>query len=133
MSWFPRFLPGVSVLLGAAVITAARPAPASSAPVAGFHLRLVKSDPAADDTVSSPRAIRLWFSMLPQVSVTSAKLTGPTGGAVALGRPTFIGDLETPVEMTIGQPLAPGRYTVAWKTASRDMHPVSGDFSFVVK
>jgi methionine-rich copper-binding protein CopC len=97
-----------------------------------FHLRLQKSEPASGDTVTSPRVVRLWFSMLPQLSVTSVRLTGP-GGNVPLGRPTFAGDVAAPVEATVGQPLARGTYTVSWKTASRDMHPVTGEFRFTVR
>jgi methionine-rich copper-binding protein CopC len=37
------------------------------------------------------------------------------------------------VLVAVEEPLAAGKYTVSWKTASSDMHPVTGDFSFTVK
>jgi methionine-rich copper-binding protein CopC len=106
----------------------ARPAAAER-----MHLRLVKSEPVKDSTVTSPSHVRLWFSLKPAMSVTVIRLTSAQDAAIKLGKPTFSGDVKTPVEVSIDEPLAPGKYTVSWKTASSDMHPISGDFSFTVK
>ncbi|MGQ0648269.1 MAG: copper resistance CopC family protein [Gemmatimonadaceae bacterium] len=98
-----------------------------------FHLRLTKSEPTQGDTVTSPKAVRLWFSLQPQMSLTSIRLRSTDGTDAMLGAATFSGELSQPVEATVRHPLAAGRYTVAWKTASKDMHPVTGEFSFVVR
>lgn len=115
--------------LGAAAIVPAATASASAL----LHLRLVKSEPAAGDTVAAPATLRLWFSEPATVSVTSLRLTGTDGKAVTLAKPTFGGDAKLPVEAKVTGAVAPGRYTVSFKTASRDMHPISGDFSFTVR
>jgi methionine-rich copper-binding protein CopC len=107
---------------------------ATSANAAGFfHLHLVKTEPAKNDTVGAPKVIRLWFSMEPAMSVTSIALTAATGQRMALGKATFSGKDGDPVEVLVTQPLSPGQYRAAWKTASKDMHPVAGSYPFVVR
>lgn len=98
-----------------------------------FHLRLTRSEPAKDATVAAPKVIRLWFSESPTLAVTSVKLAGPGGTEVVLGKPSHAGDASQPIEAAVPGALAAGRYTVTYKTASKDMHPVSGDFAFTVR
>ena len=121
-----------AALLGATTVGALAllPPRLSAAP---FHLRLLKSAPEANDSVASPSALRLWFSVKPAVSITSIKLKSAAGVDIPIGKPTFAGDVKMPVEAAIAQPLTPGRYRVLWKTASTDMHPVSGEFTFAVR
>jgi copper resistance protein C len=108
------------------------PATREASAASRYHLRLVKSIPAANDSTTSPAAVRLWFSLKPALSVTSIKLMHGSK-EVPLGKVTFAGDVTQPVEAVIASPLPAGTYTVAWKTASTDMHPVSGSFSFTVR
>ena len=98
-----------------------------------LHLRLIKSEPSKGDTVAAPTAIKLWFSEPATLAVTSIKLKGPDGKDIPLGRVSFTGDLSQPVATTVSGSLVAGRYQVTYKTASRDMHPVTGDYSFVVR
>ncbi len=100
---------------------------------AAMHLRLVKSEPSKDAVVAAPTQVKLWFSLKPTMSVTAVKLTGADDVAVKVGKPSHTGDAKLPVEVSIDEPLAPGKYTVSWKTASSDMHPLTGDFAFTVK
>lgn len=115
----------VLALSGAALVAA----PLSAA----MHLRLVKSEPAKDAVVAAPTQLQLWFSLKPAMSITTVKLTSPANVAIKLGRPTHAGDVKLPVSVPIEEPLAPGRYTVTWKTASKDLHAMTGDFAFTVK
>lgn len=100
---------------------------------APFHLRLVKSEPAKGDTVASPKVLRLWFSEPATLAVTSVKLKGADGTDVALAKPTFSGDTKQPVEAAVTGTLAAGVYSLSYKTASKDMHPITGEFTFVVR
>lgn len=97
------------------------------------HLRLVKSEPGRNDTVSAPAVLRLWFSLKPEVAVTSIRLIGPGESAVAVAKVTFAGTVKDPVEAKVSTQLQPGTYKVVWRTASSDMHPMTGDYSFVVR
>ena len=125
---------GVVVLMSAGLTAFVGTAAASSV-VSARHTHLVKSEPAADDTLStSPRAIRLWFSEQVELPVTTVKLEGAGGARVALGtlaRPDT--GQAAPVSATLNAPLAAGSYVVTWSTAAKDGHPASGTFSFVVK
>lgn len=98
---------------------------------AALHTRLVKSEPAAEGRVSPPPAIRLWFSERVELSLTGLTLTGPAGRARTV-RATRAESADAPVVVAIVDTLTPGTYTVAWRTASRDGHPVTGKFRFAV-
>lgn len=100
---------------------------------AAMHLRLTKSEPAKDAVVAAPSQLQLWFSLKPAIAVTAVKLTSASDVAIKLGKPTHTGDEKLPVVVSVDEPLAPGKYTVSYKTASSDMHPITGDFSFTVK
>jgi methionine-rich copper-binding protein CopC len=118
-------------LAAAALLAAgvAAPAHADSA----FHLRLLRSDPAADATVhGSPAAIRLTFSEAPELAVTSVRLTGPGNRAVALGRLARAPRDRMTVVAAPRAALAPGRYAVTWRTMSHDGHAMRGTFHFTV-
>jgi copper resistance protein C len=114
-------------LAGAALMTVAATAHAT------MHLRLVKSEPAKDAVVAAPTQLRLWFSLKPAMSITTVKLTSATGVAIKLGKPVHTGDAKVPIVVRVDEALAPGKYTVSFKTASSDMHPMTGDYSFTVK
>jgi methionine-rich copper-binding protein CopC len=120
-------LAAVGVAAGAAV--AARPA-AVRAETAAFHLHLLRSSPAADSTVASPAAVQLWFTESPQLAVTRVRMTGPRDRAVRLGR--VRAGAEHSVSANVQGRLAPGRYTIAWRTMSRDGHPMHGSIPFTV-
>ena len=97
------------------------------------HLKLDRSAPEADAAVASPSEIRLWFSQVPQSDATSARLVREGAPVEAMGdlKPDT-GDASifaAPVEGT----LAPGVYTVAWRTMAADGHVVRGDFDFTVQ
>jgi methionine-rich copper-binding protein CopC len=121
-----KMLRGVAVLAAVSVAIAATPAMR--------HTKLVKSAPAADESVAtSPKQLELWFSEAIEMPVSSVKLT--TGETVVetgkLTRDDKVKD--APVVATIAKPLAPGKYTVAWVAGSKDGHPAKGTYDFTVK
>jgi methionine-rich copper-binding protein CopC len=103
-------------------------------PLAGLlHLRLVRADPAPNAQVAaSPAELRLWLSQRPTLSVTSVRLLDARGAAVPTGPLTMAGDAKAPLVVPVRARLAPGRYTVRWRTMARDGHVVDGSFAFAV-
>jgi len=94
------------------------------------HLHLLRSSPAANDTVAAaPAALKFWFSERPELAITSVKLMGADGAMVKLA-PLAVdsGALVAPVK----GPIAAGTYTVTWRTTAMDGHPANGKFDFVV-
>ena len=96
------------------------------------HARLVRSAPAANESLSAPpNGISLWFSERPELRFTSVQLLDSTGRVVALGAPSADVD-ATGVVAAVTAPLGVGRYTVVWRTAAADGHPSTGKFAFTV-
>jgi copper transport protein len=102
-------------------------------PVIAFaHARLVRSAPAANESLSAPpNGISLWFSERPELRFTSVQLLDSAGRAIALGAPSSDAD-ATGVVAAISASLGVGRYTVVWRTAAADGHPSTGKFAFTV-
>jgi copper transport protein len=97
------------------------------------HAHLRRSEPAAHDRLNSPpTAIRLWFSERPELGFTRVRLRGADSNDVSLGAATRMSDDAMGVSLTIAAPLAPGTYTVLWRTAAADGHATNGSFSFEV-
>lgn len=123
-------------LIASVALPTAHAAPAALPPIAHgsvFHLRLTKSDPAKDQVVAAPSVIRLWFSLAPELAVTTIRVTDGEGKAIALSPVRRGSAANAPIEAEVSGALAPGRYTVFWKTSSRDGHPMKGDFVFTVR
>ena len=98
------------------------------------HVHLAKSDPSANDTTASPKAVRLWFSEKVELKVTTVRLASAAGSSIALGKLSRSDTVtDAPVVATISRVLAPGFYTVSWSTASKDGHAAKGTIDFVVK
>jgi copper transport protein len=100
--------------------------------IAWAHARLTRSEPGAKAELALvPSMIRLWFSEAPEVALTTITLRDSAGAAIALG-PVTADSSKLGVSAGITRRLMPGRYTVVWRLAGRDGHPVSGSYSFVV-
>jgi putative copper export protein/methionine-rich copper-binding protein CopC len=103
------------------------PAPASA------HQRLLDSSPARDDAVAeAPRELRLRFVEPVQLAFTTVALLGPDGAPVRLAVARLHPDSATVLVVAIHGPLHAGAYLVQWATASRDGHPVRGEFGFAI-
>jgi copper transport protein len=96
------------------------------------HAHLRRSAPAAGSTVSSPSAVRLWFTEAPELALTKVTLLDSTGTAVTTAVPEPDPEGTAGVRVRVERALAPGRYTVRWSTAASDGHPSSGSFTFRV-
>ena len=92
----------------------------SSTPSAGSRLRV------------APRQLRLDFTEPPELTFTTVSLFGPRGGAVTLGPIQYAGDARRSIVMPIQGVLPTGTYTVMWKMAGADAHPVQGRFTFTI-
>jgi len=113
------------------VLVAVAAGGAARATVGERHLRLIKSSPAKDAELGNPPGeIRLWFSEETELSVSRIKLTAADGTEIELGR-VEVGDENTLVAAVAAE-FSAGSYEVAWRTSSRDGHPITGAFGFSV-
>ncbi len=95
------------------------------------HLAATKTMPDADAVVAeSPEQIQVWFTQDPDPAVSQLVLAGPAG-EVELGD-TTVADEKSLMAM-VPRALAPGSYTVSWRTAGDDGHVRRGDFAFTVR
>jgi methionine-rich copper-binding protein CopC len=122
-----------SFLTGAALVTTlAFAGEAASPPVR--HLALERSVPGPDSLLTSaPTHVVLWFNQEPNTRVSAVTLADSRGAAVRLGPVTGCPTDKSVIHAKIEEPLAPGRYTVAWRTAGADGHVVRGEFHFRVR
>ena len=98
------------------------------------HTELRESTPADSASLAAvPSEIRLRFSGAVELTFTTLEVVGPDGRAVALERPRHPGDSATVVVARLGPLGEPGTYTVRWRTAAADGHPLSGSFVFIVE
>lgn len=97
------------------------------------HLRLERSEPAANDTVATaPTAVRLWFSEQPELAVTTIRLSATGGSAIALAPLTRDTGASAPVVAPLRAHPGVGAYTVWWRSTARDGHVSNGQFQFVI-
>jgi putative copper export protein/methionine-rich copper-binding protein CopC len=100
-------------------------------PALAAHQRLLSTEPARDGVAGeAPREVRLRFYEPVQLAFTRIELIGPDGRPVALGTPRVSPDTTSLLVVPIEGPLQAGGYTVRWSTASRDGHPVRGEYGF---
>ncbi|GHE83870.1 copper resistance protein [Amycolatopsis deserti] len=101
------------------------------APAADAHNVLVRSDPAANATLTTaPSAVTLEFNEPVDHGFNEITVTGPDGVSQwAAGPATVAGSRVT----TALRPLGPaGAYTVSFRIVSQDGHPVSGSYPFTL-
>ena len=97
------------------------------------HALLVRSDPPINGALrESPTEVRLFMSEPLQRDFSDASILDAQGRRVDFGEVAF--DAYDPTALSIPVPrLAPGIYTVAWRTLSLvDGHTWTGSFSFTV-
>lgn len=102
-------------------------------PGVSAHQRLVSTGPARDAVAGeAPRELRLRFNEPVQLAFTQIEMIGPDGRPVALGEPRVAPDTASLLIVPIAGSLQAGGYTVRWSTASRDGHPVRGEYGFQI-
>ena len=117
---------GGGLLVVLAVLVAPVPAHA--------HTELRESTPADSARLGAvPPEIRLRFSGPVELTFTTIELIGPDGRPIPLDQPRHPGDSAAIVVARVGPLAAPGTYTVRWRTAAADGHPLTGSFIFVVE
>jgi methionine-rich copper-binding protein CopC len=97
------------------------------APTASAHDQLKSTTPDDGARVSGPSVVRLTFGepVLDAGNGNRIVVVGPSGRVPG----TLVVDGAV-VSTTFDQPLPAGQYTVTWRVASDDGHPVSGTFRF---
>ena len=98
------------------------------------HLHLRHSSPAAKSVLDTvPRDIRLVFTEAPQLAVSMVRLLAPDGSEVEMGALAVDADSANVLlaRIPLGS-LSAGKYTVVWRTASSDGHPMEGRFDFTI-
>lgn len=112
------------------------PPPASAFEIEAsiLHLRLNRTAPAADSTVTgSPEEIRLFFSEPPQMRGTSVRLADTADNLVPSTEAVADEDDPRQVWINPSAPLSPGSYTVHWRVIAQDGHTQRGNFTFRVR
>jgi putative copper export protein/methionine-rich copper-binding protein CopC len=100
-------------------------------PDAEAHQRLLRTEPAREGVADeAPRELRFTFYEPVQLAFTRVELSGPAGRAVPLGEARVPPDSVAVLVVPIRGALQAGTYTVRWSTASRDGHPVRGEYAF---
>lgn len=95
------------------------------------HMAYSKSVPDKDATLSdSPKQVQVWFTQDPEPAVSRLSLEGPSG-EIPLGE-TKVGDAKSLIA-AVPAALAPGSYTVKWRSAGDDGHVLRGDIVFSVR
>jgi putative copper export protein/methionine-rich copper-binding protein CopC len=115
-----------AALLAALALALLHPLPALA------HTKLGSSRPAAGDTVEALAEVRLGFTRPVSDDLTTlALILG--ADTVAAGKLAMVpGSEGKEYVYALARPLAPGAYTVAWRTAGADGHVIQGSFAFVV-
>lgn len=123
-----RWITGPLLAAGIAAVLLLAPNPARA------HTSLKATSPADSARLSEvPREIRLVFSGPVELAFTELQLIGPDGRPVALGEALHPGDSAAVIIARLRVLPAAGTYTVIWRTAAPDGHPLSGSFVFTVE
>ncbi len=137
----PGLRAAVRGAVGALVLVAGgagAPAGVAAAAEAGatpatIHTALDGSYPSDGATLDEVRELRLRFTTAVQLSLSGLELSGPSGPFESVGALEAVpGSGERELRLRLSEPLPPGSYTVRWRTAGPDSHPISGSFSFRV-
>jgi hypothetical protein len=95
-----------------------------------MHTHLTKAVPGVDSTVTvQPKELRLWFNEAPEVALSGATIVTADSKPVGTVKLAATDD-SLSVAGPITQNLAPGSYTVIWRTGSKDGHAVRGKYNF---
>ncbi len=115
---------GMGMALAAAAL-------AGAASPANAHAVLLRTEPSPQATLPRPPSeIRLEFSEPVEVAFGAVRLFDVDGQRVETGS-IRLADRDRAVVVPLPQ-VADGTYTVTWRVASADGHPVSGGFVFYV-
>ncbi len=98
-----------------------------------FHAILRSSAPSAGATIAeSPRELRLTFSEAIELPFTRITVLAGGRDTVATGRVVHDSSAQEIVVVPITSALKPGSYTVKYRVAGHDGHPMGGSYVFTV-
>ncbi|MEK9500835.1 copper resistance CopC family protein [Gaopeijia maritima] len=98
------------------------------------HLRLERAEPAVDTVVTTaPEELRLFYSEEPHLATTTVRMMAEDETAIELAAPAADAENKQLIRVGVEGDMAPGLYTVAWRTTSADGHVVRGDYRFTVR
>lgn len=100
---------------------------------ASAHAHLVKSTPAANATVASPKTISVTFNEKLTPAFSKFELVMPTMSNMAVAVKTSLSKDGLTITGTPQAPLMPGVYKINWHAASDDGHKMDGAVDFTVK
>jgi len=126
-----RFLAApVFVLIAALLAPEAEPGSTGS----GLHLRLVRSEPAADTILATaPATLRFIFSEAPDAKGAAVTMADHAGKAVTLGKAAPDRTDAKLLIVPVPGPLAAAAYRITWRVLSRDGHVVRGELGFTLR
>jgi copper resistance protein C len=104
----------------------------AAATQAQAHAHLVAVSPAANATAPAPKTLILHFSEKLEPNFSGLELDKADGSKVAVTSEVPANDRKTILGKVTGQ-LAPGVYTVKWRSVSADSHRMEGAYNFTVR
>lgn len=99
-----------------------------------LHTALEKAVPAVDSTVEEPVSeLHLIYTTNVLINLSDVTVAGPGGNELGTGELGYIeGSEEHGLLVPVSSALGVGSYTVSWRTAGPDSHPIRGEYSFTV-
>lgn len=97
------------------------------------HAKLKSSLPSAGTTVTAPKELRLTFSEKVELKIAKVTLLRGTEEVAVLGDVAADAQAPETVVIPVMKPLAAGSYTVKYRVAGSDGHPMGGSYVFSVK
>ncbi|MBW3534980.1 MAG: CopD family protein [Gemmatimonadetes bacterium] len=127
----------LALVAGAATATAADAAPSpddASRTAPRFHTELEAAYPAADTVHTHEiEEVRLRYTTAVQPSLSTITVRGSGGVLAGVADPeTVPGSGGREIRAALERPLPSGSYTVEWRTAGPDGHPIRGSYGFRV-
>ncbi|CAM3837258.1 copper resistance protein CopC [Smaragdicoccus niigatensis] len=94
------------------------------------HTTAIAVDPADGAQLStSPKSVTITFTEAPQADFAALSVVGPDGGQWTDGEPTVDGERLTVAVRELGPA---GKYTIAYRVAAQDGHPITGSSTFTL-
>lgn len=94
------------------------------------HMKVDKSEPAANAVVTGPQAhVQIFFSEAPDLKVSKLEIKGPSEKT----KLTQMHVMDKSLMAMVEGDMPDGAYNVTWQSAGPDGHIQKGDFAFTVK
>ncbi len=94
------------------------------------HMKVEKSEPAANAVVTSPQPhVQVFFSEAPDLTLSKMEIKGPSAKTAL----TALHVMDKSLMAMVQGDMPDGVYTVSWTSAGDDGHVQKGEFTFTVK